>query len=178
MGDTVKKRKPRRRRCKAKTKAGKACRATPRRDTGLCNAHSSKEVQVSAGFGGSQPGAGRPRAPRVVDVIRERIEADVELVITPLVEALEADRPELLFHGTDGEPSEYERVPDWKNRITAARELLDRAYGKARIALEHTGPDGGPVQVDAAGPDLTSPKVRELLNAALAASAEAERARD
>jgi hypothetical protein len=30
-------------------------------------------------------------------------------------------------------------------RIAAAKEILDRAYGKAKQAIEATGPDGGPV---------------------------------
>lgn len=30
-------------------------------------------------------------------------------------------------------------------RIAAARELLDRGYGKPRQAIEHTGNDGGPI---------------------------------
>lgn len=31
-------------------------------------------------------------------------------------------------------------------RVSASVALLDRGYGKPRQALEHTGPDGGPVQ--------------------------------
>ena len=36
--------------------------------------------------------------------------------------------------------SESEQV-----RLSACREILDRAYGKARQSVEHTGPDSGPV---------------------------------
>ena len=32
-------------------------------------------------------------------------------------------------------------------KIAAAKELLDRGYGKPTQALEHSGPDGGPVVV-------------------------------
>ena len=32
-------------------------------------------------------------------------------------------------------------------RIAACREMLDRAYGKARQSLEHTGHDSGPIVV-------------------------------
>lgn len=31
-------------------------------------------------------------------------------------------------------------------RITAAKEILDRAYGKSRAAVELTGKNGGPVE--------------------------------
>ena len=32
-------------------------------------------------------------------------------------------------------------------RIAACREILDRAYGKSRQAIEHTGADAGPIKV-------------------------------
>ena len=32
-------------------------------------------------------------------------------------------------------------------KIAAAKELLDRGYGKPAQAMEHSGPDGGPVVV-------------------------------
>ena len=32
-------------------------------------------------------------------------------------------------------------------RISACREILDRAYGKSRLSLEHTGQDSGPIVV-------------------------------
>ena len=32
-------------------------------------------------------------------------------------------------------------------RIAAARELLDRGYGKPTQVMKHSGPDGGPVMV-------------------------------
>lgn len=32
-------------------------------------------------------------------------------------------------------------------RIAACREILDRAYGKARQSIEHTGHDNGPITV-------------------------------
>ena len=32
-------------------------------------------------------------------------------------------------------------------KIAAAKELLDRGYGKPTQAMEHSGPDGGPVVV-------------------------------
>jgi hypothetical protein len=38
-------------------------------------------------------------------------------------------------------------------RLSAIGMLLDRAYGKPRQTLEHTGEDGGPIQVTIAGDD-------------------------
>jgi hypothetical protein len=31
-------------------------------------------------------------------------------------------------------------------RVSAIKEVLDRAYGKSPMAVEHSGPDGGPVK--------------------------------
>lgn len=133
------------RQCKGKTKTGAACKATPRSDTGYCNAHSSKEVQESSGFGGAQPGAGRPRNPRAVDVLRERLEANIDAVLGPLFDALEADRG--LVVGA-GENAVLESVPDWDARLRAVKEVLDRAYGRPKQMLEHTGAGGETLGVD------------------------------
>ncbi len=38
-------------------------------------------------------------------------------------------------------------------RLSAIGMLLDRAYGKPKQTLEHTGEDGGPIQVTIAGDD-------------------------
>jgi hypothetical protein len=146
------------RRCTGTTRRGTPCKATPRGDTGLCNAHSPKKIQDSAGFGGPQPGAGRPRKPRVVDVIRERIEGDMEPVIAALVDALFADRGVVVGAG---ESAELELIPDHAARIAAARELLDRAYGKAKQQTEVTGADGEPIDFGAADSGLD---LRKLSN--------------
>jgi hypothetical protein len=66
-------------------------------------------------------------------------------VIGALVDALTADRGVVVGQG---ESASVEFVPDHDARIKAARELLDRAYGKARQALEVTGDDGGPLGLE------------------------------
>jgi len=38
------------------------------------------------------------------------------------------------------------RVKAKKGDIRAAQLILERAYGKPKQPLEHTGPDGGPIQ--------------------------------
>lgn len=137
------------RKCKGTNKTGKPCEANPRHDTGYCNAHSPKEVQESSGFGGSQPGAGRPPTPRAVDVLRERIERDIDRVLDPLWDALDAKRG--LALAVKGGGMEIGYVPDHETRIKAARELLDRAYGRPKQQTEISGPDGEPLRVDLSG---------------------------
>jgi hypothetical protein len=146
------------RRCTGTTRAGAPCRAAPLRGRETCSAHDPLSPAVirfgsvqQASRAGARGGAAG-RRPRVVDVIRERIEEDIEPVISALVDALTADRGVVVGQG---ENATVESVPDHDARIKAARELLDRAYGRARQALEHTGAEGGPIEVkDAAGVDL------------------------
>ena len=146
------------RQCTGTTRAGAPCRAAPLKGRETCSAHDPLSPAETR-FGGVQQasragarGGAAGRRPRVVDVIRERIEDDIEPVISALVDALTADRGVVVGQG---ENATVESVPDHDARIKAARELLDRAYGRARQALEHTGSEGGPIEVkDTAALDL------------------------
>lgn len=132
------------RQCKGETKAGKPCKAAPLHDGEYCSAHDPNlpdETRfgspVQAGRAGASP---KPHRQRVVDVIRERIEEHIDDVLRPLFEALDADRGVVVG---SGENAMLEHVPDWDARLRAVREVLDRAYGRPKQALEHTGPEGG-----------------------------------
>jgi hypothetical protein len=134
------------RRCTGTTRSGDRCRAAPLKGRDHCSAHdplSPAETRFGSVRQASRAGAAG-RRPRVVDVIRERIEEDIEPVIAALVDALTADRGVVVGQG---ENATVESVPDHDARIKAARELLDRAYGRARQALEHTGEAGRPIEV-------------------------------
>lgn len=153
------------RRCKAKTKKGKPCQAKPLSDTDFCMAHSGKEVQESVGFGGAQQGAGRPPTPRLMEVMRERVEAAADELLAPYFQAVG-----IVGWNDDGTPIVDEskaamevgrsntgqvnitEIADLRGRITAAERLMDRTFGKPKQAMEHTGPDGGPISfADLAG---------------------------
>ena len=41
-----------------------------------------------------------------------------------------------------------EKSEDERTRIAAAKELLDRAYGRAPQAVEHAGKDGGAIKLE------------------------------
>ena len=143
--------------CTERTKKGKACKAPPLPDLDTCVAHSPKKTQESLGFGGAQEGAGRPRQPRPVEVLRERIEADIDRWLQPLEDAIDADRVVLAW---DGNSMEVHYVPDHHVRLQAQREAFDRAFGKSKQLLEHTGEDGAPIQFEG---ELADPAVREAL---------------
>lgn len=122
--------------CTATTKSGEPCKAKPLKDTDRCLAHSDATTRESVGFVAANGFAGRKPNPRAVDVLRERIEQDIDKVLNPLWDALEADRGVVVGNG----PSAHvDYVPDFSARIAAARELLDRGYGKPKQTNEVSG---------------------------------------
>ncbi len=163
MADTTEPRK-----CAGTTKKGKPCGASPLKDTTFCLAHSDEEVRDSMGFGGAQPGAGRPRVSKPAEVA-QRLVLDNELAIQRpywrvlgydvrigpdgpyLVELIDPETGERAggakLYGTskDGivKMSGHE---DLGAQINAAEKIQDRAFGKARQAVEHSGPEGGPIE--------------------------------
>lgn len=138
------------RRCKGKTKAGKACRAKPLKGSDFCISHSDKAVQAEVGFGGSLNGAlggAATRKPRAVDVLRERMEERIDEVLAPLFDALTASRGIALTIKGGGMEIGY--TPDHAARLAAVKELLDRAYGRPKQMTELTGADGEAIQIQA-----------------------------
>lgn len=154
------------RRCKGTTKAGKRCRAYALADSQFCRAHDplrpaetrfgSAEQAAAAGALGGAAG----RSPRVVDVMRERVEAHVDEVLAPYFAALTEGMLTATFQG-DVFVSEH---PDLAGRVAAAEKLLDRVYGKPRQTIEHAGPaEGSPIPVEF----TLSERTREAIGDAL-----------
>lgn len=85
--------------------------------------------------GGKRPGAGRPKGRRDTATIIQKATLE-ELARSHTEDALNA-----LVSIAKGGESEAARV-------SAATAILDRGYGRARQAIEHTGKDGGPIEVD------------------------------
>lgn len=145
---------------------GTPCAANPLKTGDYCISH-DKEAGERAGFGGSQPGAGRPKNPRAVDVLRERLEEQIDRVLNPLFDALEAETQAIALGAEDAEPIS---VPDHRIRLAAVREILDRSYGKPTQATEISGPDGGPLQIVDTSDPATRKALHELLGHRPAAS--------
>lgn len=87
--------------------------------------------------GGRRPGAGRPRGKPALPPkanIKERNDiADAAKAYAEY--ALQA----LIDVATNGKSESA--------RVTAATALLERGYGRPRQAVEHSGPQGGPIEV-------------------------------
>ena len=123
-------------------------------------------------FGGPQPGSGRPRVPRSTDLQRELVELHAVAVVRPYFRALGLDVAGdgtvtplehgaiVVGRGKDG-GVHASTVEDLAAQIAAAEALLNRVYGKPRQQLEHTGPDGGPIELDAADSGLDLRKLSD-----------------
>jgi len=169
------------RRCTGTTKAGKPCRAKPLSDGDRCLAHADGQTQTSMGFG-QGPRPGRPRVPRATELQRELVEQHAAAVMRPYFRALGLDvdaagtvsRLErgAIHVGRDKEGGVHaSTIEDLSAQIAAAEALLNRVFGRPKQALEHTGIDGGPIEVDAgydlrrlSGPELKA--LQELLTRA------------
>ncbi len=116
------------RRCSAQTKAGKRCSRSSVDGERVCVAHLPRKARESKGFGGPQPGSGRPRKPRVVEALREEVERRSAWIVARYVELAGSD--------------------DDAVSLRALESLLDRVYGKPRQVTEVAGAGGGPLQVE------------------------------
>ncbi len=79
-----------RKRCKAKTAAGKRCKAWPLQGGELCLAHDVKAREL-ARFSGAQPGAGRPKLPKPSDLQRHLLEQHITDILAPLYRTIGFD---------------------------------------------------------------------------------------
>ncbi len=112
------------RRCHATNRAGDPCAANPLRDGQFCSAH-DPHLSADARFGSSEQAAQaatgvRRRPPSVIELLRERVEAEAEAILAPYFEAL-----------ARGEGVEQ--------RMRAAERLLDRVFGRPKQSAELSG---------------------------------------
>lgn len=135
------------RHCKGTTKAGEPCTATPLNEGtviegvavkgGYCRSHdpdlaAAGVPRVPARFR-EFVGPGRPRKPSAIDALKAWMEAHVDEVLAPLVDGLTAEKSVVVGNGPK---AHIETVPDKALRIQAARELLDRGYGRPKQVVD------------------------------------------
>lgn len=150
-------------RCAGSNAKGEPCKAWPLSGSRFCAAHDRNlpdghrfgSPEWSARAGASE----KPRALKLTEELNRQVEEKAALIVDALFEALLADKGVTVGHGDD---AFVEVVPDHAVRLRAIAELFDRAVGKPRQAIEHTGDNGGPIKTET---DL-SPDVAELLKQA------------
>ncbi|MFY4709953.1 hypothetical protein [Burkholderia glumae] len=101
-----------------------------------------------AARGGKRPGAGRPAG------VPNKITADIKAL------AQEHGPAAILELATILKSSENDQA-----RIAAAKELLDRGYGKATQHAEVTGKDGAPLIPDKSAKDMTDDELAAYIAA-------------
>ena len=87
--------------------------------------------QSSSGHGGKRKGAGRKPS-----------------TLKGVLKCLPKQSAELILQEINAQQKWKDLLgcPDLNIQLKALMYLTDRAYGKAAQAIEHSGPDGGPIQ--------------------------------
>lgn len=138
-------------RCTAKTKSGTRCRRRARKGSKQCAFHDPVSTE-SHRFGTPEQAreagqlGGRPRKPRPDDILRERIEADIDRWLAPLEAALGSGKPVQMWDSARGS-HEIEYVIDPALGMKAMKLAFERVYGKPRQSIDLAGADGGVLKV-------------------------------
>lgn len=110
-----------------------------------CLMHSSDAIKDAVGVLNPPRGkVGRKKKQTVSQVLRQRVEAEVERYLQPLEDALLAMRAVVVGNGGS---AHIEMVEDLNTRIKAVETILDRIYGRPRQTVEHSGPEGDSISV-------------------------------
>lgn len=133
-------------RCSGTHVTGRPCRGWAIKGTGLCMGHQPKEIQMEYGFDPANGKGGR-RKPNALEIMRVRVEAEIDEILKPFFDGLTAEKA-LAVSGGYKEAGYVEYVDDPAIRMKAAEALLDRVYGKPKQTTELSGPDGGPVSIE------------------------------
>lgn len=85
-------------RCQATNARGQRCRANPttdasRFDTRFCSFHQSAALRAEIGLGGPQEGSGRPRKPRIGELVAAKAIEHSEEIVAALRAAIAEDQP-------------------------------------------------------------------------------------
>lgn len=122
---------------------GTPCGAWRMKGKNTCVGHLDRKEKEAIGFGGPQEGSGRPKNPRVIDTLRDKVEERADEIMDVYFDAMKATRAIVVGSGADAFVDE---VPDWPTRLRAVEALNDRAYGKPKQVSEISGPEGGPIE--------------------------------
>jgi hypothetical protein len=103
--------------------------------------------KIKSKKGGARPGAGRKRGSK------DAATRDQRMSIQALARTYDALALATLARVAESSPNDSAAV-------SASNSLLDRGYGKPPQSLEHSGPDGGPIQqqITSIQRDIVDPK--------------------
>jgi hypothetical protein len=164
------------RRCTGTTTGGEPCKAAPLKGTERCAAHPLSPGSTRFGSPAQAREAGvqggRPRVPRSTELQRRLVEEHAWAVVRPFFRTLGLDVDEhgavcelergAVHVGRDKDGGVHTSdVEDLGAQVAAAEALLNRVYGKPRQQLEHTGPHGRPIELDAADSGLDLRKLND-----------------
>lgn len=164
---------------KSGPRKGQRCGAWAMKGHLVCLGHADQKTRETMRFGGAQPGAGRPKKLKPMDIEREVMERYVLAWMRPYWRALGFDvgiaddgslyLTELPEGGAKiyGESKEGDinmtEYDDLGAQITAAEKLRDRVFGRPKQTTEISGPGGGKIEVD-----VTQEAVQDARDAFLA----------
>jgi hypothetical protein len=105
--------------------------------------------------------------PRPHELLRERIEGDIDRWLAPLEAALGEGKP---IKTWDGHEHQIVYVGDPEMGMKATKLAFSLVYGKPKQPLELSGEGGGAVKTEL---DFTDPSVQEALHGLVSAVADA-----
>lgn len=135
-------------RCTATTKRGTPCQSPRLSGFDVCIGHAPKAEKAKRGFGGAENGKAGGHArrhPKLVERLAEKVEAELDEWLAPLIRAREATRVVVVGNGPNAWTEEH---PDIPTQLKATAEVFDRLVGKPKQTQEISGPDGGPLQTE------------------------------
>jgi hypothetical protein len=153
--------------CTSLTKSGKTCRSGAVKGTGLCFSHTPGGLAGQAAAGGTTK---RKLNPKLLlrdqfEELREELTGLNGDAIRALTEALVADRALVVGNGPQ---ARVETAPDHAVRLSAAKELWDRLYGRPAQTTRLEAGGGGVLLAAVLPPDDPghTAEVQELLERA------------
>jgi hypothetical protein len=102
----------------------------------LADGDAGNQGEIKMAHGGKRGGAGRPAGRRNRATLEQKASLEdlarqhTETALSTLVQIAQASESDAA-------------------RVSAATAILDRGYGRPRQAVEHSGPEGGSIPVDA-----------------------------
>lgn len=145
-------------RCTTHRKDGKPCMAPRVKGTLFCVNHKWMDASYPLPVPELQPEGLTTTDRKVISAVRsstrksmiEEMRAFAELdpkrIFKPLFDGLEATR--MVYDRSSGD-NVLSEIPDWPTRFRAFELLTDRLYGKPKTSVEHTGAEGGPINLAA-----------------------------